>query len=225
MKTFKQHVLEANISRTDAEPKMADEKKFKDKHVAKVTDYPVKGTSDVLNARKAKKDNTKAAGYHGTDDEKVYESFVVGSLTESEASDHATLSKNHGLTAKAAKERAELHHSDAQDYEEQAFTEHDEAMADLHHEASHSAHDEAHHHAVATEAHHAAHQAHKVGASNAAELSKRAHEATGRAHQATENYKRDRDEGRETMKHGDDAEYADDFGRNIEHTNDPHHKD
>jgi len=73
MKTFKQYVLEANISRTDAEPKMADEKRFKDKHIAQVTDYVVPGTSDVLNAKTMDKDMSKAAGYHGTEDEEVYE--------------------------------------------------------------------------------------------------------------------------------------------------------
>jgi hypothetical protein len=218
MKTFNRFILEANISRTDGEPKSEDEKRFKDKHVMQVTDYPVPGTSDVLNAKTMKKDMTKAAGYHEADDEKVYESFVIGALVESEASDHANLAKNHDLTAKAAKERAQLHRTDARDYSEQAFSEHDEYMADLHHEASHSAHDEAHHHAVAAEAHHAAHQAHKSGASNAAELSKRAHEATGKAKQATENYKRDKNEGLDADEDGD-------FGRNIDHTNDPHHQD
>lgn len=73
MKTFKKYVLEANISRTDAEPKMADEKRFKDKHTTQVTDYVVPGTSDVLNAKTMDRDMSKAAGYHGTDDEKAYE--------------------------------------------------------------------------------------------------------------------------------------------------------
>lgn len=87
MRTFKEYTIyEANISRTDGEPKSPDEKRFKDKHVVQVTDYPVAGTSDVLNAKTMKKDMSKAAGYHETEDEDVYESVEAdGDLTEGSA--------------------------------------------------------------------------------------------------------------------------------------------
>jgi len=57
-----------------AEPKSGDEKNFKDKHVKQDTPYPAKGTDDVLNARKQKKDKTKLTHMDKKEEEDVYES-------------------------------------------------------------------------------------------------------------------------------------------------------
>lgn len=56
-----------------AAPKGGDEQAFKDKHVAQDTPYPGKGTDDVLNARKAKKDKTKRTHMSKEEEETAYE--------------------------------------------------------------------------------------------------------------------------------------------------------
>lgn len=57
-----------------AEPKSGDEKRFKDKHITQDNPYPSKGTDDVLNARKSKKDKTKKTHMSREEEEDMYES-------------------------------------------------------------------------------------------------------------------------------------------------------
>ena len=57
-----------------AEPKAQGEKDFKEKHVVQDSPYPAKGTDDVLNARKAKKDKTKKTHMEKDEEKAVYES-------------------------------------------------------------------------------------------------------------------------------------------------------
>lgn len=57
-----------------AEPKAQGEKDFKEKHVVQDSPYPAKGTDDVLNARKAKKDKTKKTHMEKDEEKTVYES-------------------------------------------------------------------------------------------------------------------------------------------------------
>lgn len=57
-----------------AEPKAQGEKDFKEKHVVQDSPYPAKGTDDVLNARKAKKDKTKKTHMDKDEEKTVYES-------------------------------------------------------------------------------------------------------------------------------------------------------
>lgn len=69
-----------------AEPKAGDEKNFKDKHVVQDNPYPAKGTDDVLNARKAKKDTSKLTHKTKEEEEEVYESVmsIVNDIFEEE---------------------------------------------------------------------------------------------------------------------------------------------
>lgn len=59
-----------------AEPKAGDEKRFKAKHVVQDTPYPAKGTDEVLNARKAKKDQTKLTHMDKKEEEDMYEDVM-----------------------------------------------------------------------------------------------------------------------------------------------------
>ena len=71
MKTFKEILAEV------AEPKSADEKHFKDKHIIQKTMHPAfKSQAEqdaVFNGTGVVKDNTKLAGHHSGEDEEVYE--------------------------------------------------------------------------------------------------------------------------------------------------------
>lgn len=60
-----------------AEPKAGDEKRFKAKHVVQDNPYPAKGTDDVLNARKAKKDTTKLSHMSKEEEEDMYEEALA----------------------------------------------------------------------------------------------------------------------------------------------------
>lgn len=60
-----------------AEPKAGDEKRFKEKHIVQDNPYPAKGTDDVLNARKAKKDKTKLSHMSKEEEEDMYEDVGV----------------------------------------------------------------------------------------------------------------------------------------------------
>lgn len=64
-----------------AEPRAGDEKRFKDKHVVQDNPYPVRGTDDVLNARKAKKDTTKLTHSSKEEEEDMYE-HAMGVVNE-----------------------------------------------------------------------------------------------------------------------------------------------
>jgi len=65
-----------------AQPKAGDEKRFKDKHEVQDTEYPAKDTDVVLNARKAKKDKSRAADTSTQDQEDMYEEHEYQSAVE-----------------------------------------------------------------------------------------------------------------------------------------------
>lgn len=69
-----------------AEPRAGDERRFKAKHVVQDNPYPAKGTDDVLNARKAKKDKTKLTHTTTKEEEDMYEEAIsiVDELFEEE---------------------------------------------------------------------------------------------------------------------------------------------
>ena len=60
-----------------AAPKPKGEKDFVDKHIVAVTDYPVKGTSKVLNAKKAKKDKSKLTHLSPEEEKIAYEDVML----------------------------------------------------------------------------------------------------------------------------------------------------
>tara|TARA_R110000772_G_scaffold171813_1_gene283738 strand:- start:1097 stop:1942 length:846 start_codon:yes stop_codon:yes gene_type:complete len=71
-----------------AEPRSQGEKDFKDKHIVAVTDYPVKGTSDVLNAKKSKKDKSKKT-HLSKDEEKIAYEEVMEVVNDILAEDYS----------------------------------------------------------------------------------------------------------------------------------------
>ena len=76
MKTFKQIIAEVE------EPKSADEKRFKDKHVIQKTDDVAGNDDAVYKGSKVKKDKSKISGHEDGQDKEVYEEVEEDDMTE-----------------------------------------------------------------------------------------------------------------------------------------------